>query len=53
MNGLQTFSYVAIAVIFLSGWIPLVLGIIHYVRELRHTAREERDEARKRSTQAV
>jgi cadmium resistance protein CadD (predicted permease) len=42
---MEAFSYVAIAVIFLAGIIPVVIGIFHLVKE-----NKELDEASRQKT---
>jgi hypothetical protein len=39
----EILSIIAISVIFLSGIIPLVMGIVYYARENRRLDREEKE----------
>ena len=43
MTGYDIFSLVAAAGIFLAVFIPLLMGLIYYIRENRRLDREERE----------
>lgn len=47
-------SIVLILMVFISGFIPIVMGIVYYARENRRLDREEREKAAKAASgQAV
>lgn len=43
----EVLSIIVISVIFLSGIIPVIMGIIYYARDNRRMDRERKDKARK------
>ena len=43
----ELFSIIVISVIFLSGIVPVVMGIIYYARENRRLDKEEKENAAK------
>ncbi len=43
MTGYDIFSLAAAACIFLAVFIPLLMGLIYYIRENRRLDREERE----------
>ena len=47
MTTREIIEIVLILIIFLSGFIPIVMGIIYYARENRRIDREEREKAAK------
>jgi hypothetical protein len=47
MSAREILEIVLIMIIFLSGFIPIVMGIIYYTRENRRLDREEKEKAAK------
>ena len=47
MTAREIFEIVLIMLIYLSGIIPMIMGIIYYTRENRRLDREEREKAQK------
>jgi hypothetical protein len=43
----EIISIILILMVFLSGFIPIVMGIVYYARENRRLDREEREKASK------
>lgn len=49
----EVVSIVLILMVFFSGFIPIVMGIIYYARENRRLDREERERAEKAASRAA
>lgn len=47
MTGRQIIEIVLILVIFLSGFIPILMGIVHYAREIKRIDREKEEKRAK------
>lgn len=49
MTTWEIISIIAIMMVFLSGFIPLVMGIVYYARENRRLDREEKEREKAKS----
>ena len=47
----ELISIIMIFIIFLSGFVPIVMGIIYYTRENRRLDREEKERGAKAASQ--
>jgi hypothetical protein len=53
MTTREIFEIVLMCIIFLSGFIPIVMGIIYYARENRRLDREEKEKREAAARQGV